>query len=101
MRAADFEKMTEARLERTRKTLAAKATEYADGNDRLHNFKMAAAMSRKTVRQALFGMLAKHLVSVVDMVESKEAFEVGYIDEKVGDAINYLILLEAVLIENS
>jgi len=40
-------------------------------------------------------------VSVIDIVEGKRDFDGQILDEKIGDAINYLILLEAVLVEKS
>ncbi|HSH25907.1 MAG TPA: hypothetical protein VLA13_10280 [Massilibacterium sp.] len=46
-------------------------------------------------------MATKHLVSVIDMVESNEVHDPEYIDEKIGDMINYLILLEGILKEQS
>ena len=54
--------------------------------------------------KALIGMLAKHLVSVLDMVDSfgkEDLPTTSFIDEKIGDSINYLILLEAMLKEDS
>jgi hypothetical protein len=42
-------------------------------------------------------MATKHLVSVMDMVESGDEYDPEYIYEKIGDMINYLILLEGLL----
>jgi hypothetical protein len=96
--AAQFDVLLERRLALTKKVLGAKAVEYASEKDRLHNFKQAAAFMRGTPQQALLGFMAKHLVSIVDMIEdhavAKEVLP-GQIDEKIGDAVNYLILLEA------
>ena len=77
-------------------TLTHKAAEYAT-EDRLHNFKAAALLQGNTPEQALVGMLSKHLVSVIDMVNSNFAYPIKTWDEKIGDSINYLILLEALL----
>jgi hypothetical protein len=47
-------------------------------------------------------MKLKHDVSILDIVDDIYAdmfVEDGVIDEKIGDAINYLILLKAVLLE--
>ena len=44
-------------------------------------------------------MAQKHLVSVMDLVHGKLKSEPVMVDEKIGDMINYLILLEAVLKE--
>jgi hypothetical protein len=81
-------------------TLMKKAEEYAK-EDRLHNFKVSAALGGDTPAQALWGMARKHIVSISDMV--REDGEVAYTqqqwDEKIGDAINYLLLLKAVVAE--
>jgi len=46
-------------------------------------------------------MWTKHLVSVIDMIFDFPAEpEESVINEKIGDSINYLILLEALLKEN-
>lgn len=94
-----FVALLEKRIDTMRSVLAKKAEEYASDNDRLHNFKKAAAISRRKPSQALFGMLVKHLVSIVDLVEGDRPMYLATIDEKIGDAINYLVLLEALLKE--
>lgn len=94
-----FLAVLEARISSMRSVLASKAKEYATVADRLHNFKRAASIIRESPAHALLGMLAKHLVSVVDMVEDAELASVAMIDEKIGDSINYLVLLEAILKE--
>ena len=76
------------------------AEEYASDVDRLSNFKRAARLKGTTLPQAVTGMMVKHTVSVYDMVESGEAFTAAAWDEKIGDHINYLILLKATLIED-
>lgn len=79
-------------------TLSRKAAEYTDGSDRLSNFKKAGALQGMTAEQALFGMLTKHLVSLAEMV-AKDETSLAMWEEKLGDAQNYLYLLEALLIE--
>lgn len=83
---------------RSNRVLFDKAREYAPGEDRLHNFKVAAALQGCTTKQALAGMLSKHIVSIFDMIRD-EAYgasnPVETWEEKMGDAINYLILLYA------
>jgi hypothetical protein len=93
-----FEKILENRLTLIRSILGSKAMEYAHG-DRLYNFKRAANICQTTPQQALIGMFMKHLVSVLDLVEGKLVATEHNVNEKIGDAINYLILLEAVLKE--
>ena len=57
-------------------------------------------MNNETVAEALWGMNSKHIVSVIDMVEGKLPINERNINEKIGDSINYLILLEAIFREN-
>jgi uncharacterized protein YecA (UPF0149 family) len=103
-----FSQLLEARLAETRRRLSAKAAEYAKGDgDRLHNFKEAADLEGSNPADALRGMLAKHWASIKDLVTALNhpctmltaQQEADKIDEKIGDAICYLILLEAVLKE--
>ena len=48
--------------------LVEKAAEYADDNDRLHNFNVAAELQGITREEALGGMMCKHTVSIYDMI---------------------------------
>lgn len=98
MRNYQFEKLLNRRIESIRKTLESKGKEYATA-DRLYNFKRASEISQTTPEKALFGMLNKHLVSVIDLIEGRLKNESSIVEEKIGDAINYLILLEAILEE--
>jgi hypothetical protein len=94
-----FDRILKERIEKIQKVLGTKAKEYALGGDRLHNFKTAAAMGQTTQEKALWGMAMKHLVSVVDLVEGRLPVSEYFVNEKIGDLINYLILLEAALLE--
>lgn len=96
MKTEDFNTLLEYRLAESKAVLASKAKEYAT-DDRLHNFKVAASVNNTTPAKALWGMASKHLVSVMDIINSKQPYSDDHIDEKLGDLINYLILLEAVL----
>ena len=46
-------------------------------------------------------MMAKHTVSVYDMCESGEQYPVELWQEKITDSINYLLLLNAMVREDS
>jgi molecular chaperone GrpE (heat shock protein) len=94
-----FEQILSSRLESIKATLAKKSQEYSSNEDRLHNFKRAAEIERISVRRAWLGMFTKHMVSVIDIVESGFSTPGAVVDEKVGGSINYLILLEAILKE--
>jgi hypothetical protein len=98
MNAKDFETIVNQTLDACKNTLCNKAKEYAVDEDRLHNFKTAAALQGCTVERSLSGMLAKHVVSIFDMCDHG-IYPVDTWQEKIGDAINYLLLLKAVIIE--
>ena len=98
MTATEFERIFEEQVERSRIVLVNKASEYAT-EDRLHNFRVAAALEGKTPEQALAGMMAKHTVSVYDMAESGQPYPIELWQEKITDHINYLFLLNAIVRE--
>jgi hypothetical protein len=98
MNSQDFEAVMKCTLARCTEVLAVKAGEYST-DDRLHNFKVAAQLQGITPRQALAGMMAKHTVSVYDMCHSQAEFTQALWDEKIGDSINYLLLLRALVVE--
>lgn len=101
MDGEQFDRIVEERINKIRIVLQTKAREYSYGGDRLSNFRRAAEMQRITPDQAAWNFLVKHLVSIQDMVEADVAYSRSQWDEKLGDAINYLILLEAIVSETS
>lgn len=97
-----FEKAFEARVDLCRRVLVSKNTEYARGQDKLHNFKEAAAMEGTSPEQALRGMLLKHWQSLRDLCNDLDKNIIHPIplwDEKIGDGLNYLFLLDALVKE--
>lgn len=103
MNNTQFDLIVENRLLLIKEILLKKRAEYApEGGDRLHNFKRAAAMLNKSPEQCLIGMWTKHVVSMLDICDriDKETPSKEMIEEKIGDLINYLILLEAMLKEH-
>lgn len=114
MTRPEFDELVHKRLNAMSLGLTFKGQEYADdiaGNeDRLYNFKRTAATLNINSAEALLGMMSKHLVYVIDMAQGKydkahhhlAKERVGeIIDEKIGDTINYLVLLEALLKEEA
>ena len=102
MKNKEFEKILKRRIKLTCDVLANKNAEYATNNDKLHNFKRAGTMLGCTSERALIGMKAKHDVSVLDIVDKLNSNELPsekLLEEKIGDSINYLILLEALIKE--
>ena len=104
MDSNQFNTQLEHRINLIREVLFAKKAEYASRSDRMHNFKRAAAVLNTIPEAALIGMMAKHIVSVLDIVDnipSGTVPSIAMIEEKCGDSINYLILLEAMLKERA
>ena len=87
-------------IEKSKEVLLDKAAEYATDDDRLHNFVVAAQITGGTLPKALAGFMAKHTVSVYDMIESGKSFPMDKWEEKITDHINYLLILRAILEED-
>ena len=102
MNEVTFIKILEDTIKNSRNTLGLKGNEYAR-EDRLHNFKVAARIDDTTPEKALKGMSLKHIVSVFDLISDTDKKPYKWtkeiIDEKIGDSINYLYLLKALLYE--
>ena len=68
----------------------------------MHNFKVAGEIQKCLPTTALGGMMAKHTVSVYDMIRGLEdgrSYPIELWNEKIGDSINYLLLLAALIRE--
>lgn len=101
MIAADFNKIVKSITTDIKDVLCIKAEEYALHSDRLEAFKRAGQMLNTDAANGLLGMLNKHIVSIYEMVQSGAIFPVERWHEKIVDAINYLILLFAIKVEES
>ncbi len=101
MNITQFETVAKNQLSACEKLLTSKGEEYAlqPDVDRLDHFKVAGAITGGTPKAALWGMLAKHLVSLSDMCNSKDLFTEERWEEKISDSINYLVLLKALAME--
>lgn len=102
MNAKDFDEIVAARMDWCIKTLCAKGDEYARGGDRLWNFKVAAQKLNCHPAEALAGMMVKHTVSVDDIIDGLAKGIVPpkeLVAEKIGDSIDYLLLLEGLVEE--
>ena len=97
----DFNRIIEEMVDHCKNTLVRKGDEYAgSATDRLHAFKVAAALQGVSSRQALGGMMAKHTASIYDWIDDDiAAHEMADWDEKIGDHINYLLILKTILEE--
>jgi hypothetical protein len=99
MNHRDFNVVFKTQMQRCEEVLGLKSAEYATTADKLHNFKVAAYLQGLTIDQALGGMMAKHSVSIYDLIGKNEPSSMELWDEKITDHINYLILLKAILVE--
>jgi hypothetical protein len=96
MNTLEFDEVVEFRIQQIKEILQKKALEYASPiGDRLHNFNRAAQVTGKRREECLWGMAMKHFISIMDMIDKPETPTLYMVEEKLGDAINYLILLEA------
>lgn len=97
-----FNALVDNRLSHCQELLGTKKEEYAQGEDRLHNFKKAGRMKDQDPVKALDGMWLKHRVSIDDIVE-RMAKDPSYVPdhhlvaEKIADNINYNLLLEGLI----
>lgn len=98
MSTEEFEDVLHFRLNKIKSILGDKAKEYADNKDVLRNFNRASKLRNKPREVCLVGMMDKHIVSIYDIIDGIERGEYPteeMTNEKIGDTINYLILLEA------
>lgn len=104
MNRAAFDRIIGKRCEKIKKTLDSKGKEYESSQTVFHNFIAAGKKLSISREKALMGMKSKHDVSVDQLVDiatdHPKDLTIERIDEKIGDSINYLILLEGMLIED-
>lgn len=103
MNNKEFNKHVNERIKRTKQLLLTKGQEYA-GQDRLSNFKEAAAFRHKTPEAVLWDYVTKHIMALNSFVnryenENDESISIAQWGEKLGDIIAYMHLLEALLKE--
>jgi len=107
MDSETLNRIIENRCQRIKAVLSIKNKEYAPNRDALHNFKRGGKMLDKTPESILIGFWMKHIISILDIVDSLPLnaapgqVNLEMLDEKIGDAVNYLILLESLIIERN
>lgn len=100
-----FNKVIDEQVAVCKDILCQKGVEYTpdavseSSADRLAAFKKAATIIDGTPKEALLGMLAKHLVSISDMCVDGREYSVERWSEKITDSINYLLILRAMIDE--
>jgi hypothetical protein len=85
--------------EKVLKTLQHKDEHYSRG-DRYSVFVKASMIQDCSIEQALIGMLSKHIVSMINLLEDCENevdVDVVVLEEKTVDILCYLILLDPIL----
>lgn len=102
MNAKDFNEIVYNRMDWCEQILLVKGEEYSREGDRLWNFKSAGRKRNKHPAEALLDMKVKHDVSVDDIVDDLKRGVIQpkeFIAEKIGDSIDYLLLLEGLIEE--
>lgn len=104
MNTAQFENIIEARLKAIKETLINKAKEYADNenDNRLHNFDKGSKFTGKKREDVLLGFAMKHWISVTDILDKMDKGELPnktLLNEKLGDWIVYMCILEASIVD--
>ena len=97
-----FMELLEERFNKTRETYSTKMIEYANVNDVFESFKKGVGFSfHDTPEGVAWEYACKHFESIKTII-SKCPVEVPtdeLLEEKIGDAINYLIILEGLIKE--
>ena len=97
-----FQEIVVEQVNRCKNTLIKKVIEYdCETSDRLRSFKRGAVILNMTPKQVLTGYLNKHIISIYDMCSSDKKYPVEQWNEKITDAINYLLLLRALIEEET
>ena len=98
----EFQSLLEKRFDKTRETYSKKMNEYATDLDVFLSFKKGVGFSfHDTPEGVAWEYACKHFESIKTII-SKCPHEVPtneLLDEKIGDAINYLIILEGLIKE--
>ena len=99
MNNQQFNNVVEDQLNFCKSLLCKKGEEYdSSTSDRFHSFKVAASLQGETPLQALAGMMAKHTVSIYDLINQNSS-DLTIWTEKITDHINYLLLLKGLLMD--
>ena len=102
MKIQEFKKLLESRFDKTRETYSRKMNEYATDLDVFQSFKRGVGFSfHDTPEGVAWEYACKHFECIKTII-SKCPGEVPtdeLLEEKIGDAINYLIILEGLIKE--
>ena len=95
MTEKEFEKFFEERIKKCRETLIRKAKEYASDEDKMRNFNNAGRMMKMPPYKVAFHYMMKHFESLYDIIMEDKKVSPEMWDEKLGDLLNYLFLIDA------
>lgn len=100
----EFDKIVDNRVHAIKDTLLTKGREYSTDTDVFHNFKLSTGVSfHRTPERVGWEFMVKHITSIRDIVGKTGTDQFNFteelVEEKIGDAINYLILIEGMLKE--
>jgi hypothetical protein len=83
----NFDTVVEYRINKIREILSLKAEEYATASDRFHNFRVGGRISGCSSELALKGMMLKHEVSMLDLIDlcdtNPDNLTVELVEEKI------------------
>jgi hypothetical protein len=105
MNKADFDEIVKRRVELITSVLTSKGKEYGAERDTFANFKESVGLAfANTPEKVGWEFMTKHLWSIKDMIEKvgndpNNLPTVEMVEEKLGDAIIYLVLIEGMLKE--
>ena len=103
MNDKEFLKIVDNQIEQCKSTLKLKGDIYSDqtieDSDRLVQFKQIAILKGTGVVDALSGCMAKHTTLLYDLMGNWADVSLEQWEETIGDHINYLFLLKAVIKE--
>ena len=97
MKTKEFNTSVENITDNMKKTLMSKAIEYANETDRLHNFKTIAQFVGITPAQVAIVLLLKNFTSLKDKIFDGSELKEDFVNEKLGDTLCYLTLLNSVI----
>jgi len=97
----EFNKLFADRFLKCRETLLSKAKQYASDEDRLHNFYEGAILNCCTPEQYAHTLVTKQIIALRDMIVQDMFISQAVVDEKIGDIVNYYVLIEALIKERN
>lgn len=99
-----YEQVVKRRMDLTKAVLDSKSCEYSTQQSAFQNFEFSTGISFHSTSPAVaWEFMVKHLTSIKDIIgdyeKSQSLPSVEKLEEKIGDAVNYLILIEGMLKE--